>query len=389
MRSVLLHGVLAVVGLAAAFHVWRQERSPHAGGRQDVVIWDCDPDRFESVTWYGERQRVTLARQGEGDRATLWVTSVREPPEPEPSATSALEGGPDGGALDGGDGGGADAGVGGSHGHRHVRRKRARERPERTERRFVAGQLAEDYLERLLPFRAVRSLGTVEEALLEEIGLKEPAERLVLRCGGKERSFALGGTAYGTGDRYLREVEGGPVHLLRAALVTDLRGAEARLMQRDLHRFEPTEVERLTVRFGEAERTLWHRNRLDPKRAEWVDASEPDRRNELFGNWLLRVGKLRALAYLPPGQAPGASETPPRRPRPVLTLRYLDEDGEALGFLEMVRLAAAEPGGRPDYYARSEASGGAWVELARSLAEQVLEDAPAVAGAAEGGDAAP
>ncbi len=395
MRSVLLHGVLAVVGLAAAFHVWRQERSPRSSA-DDVVIWDCEPERFESVAWFGERQRVTLARQGTGEGEGMWVTSVREPPEEkqtthhEPKDSVGAEGGTsragDGGVADaagGTDGGASRAGDGGvlSHGHRHVASQQEHKRPERTERRFVAGEAAEDYLERLLPLRAVRSLGEVKGDALEAIGLKEPSERLVLRCGGKERSFVLGATAYGTGDRYLREASGGPVYLLRSALVTDLRGAEARLMQRRMHRFEDRDVEKLLVRVGQAERTLLHRHRLDPKRAEWVDAAEPDRRNELFGNWLLRVGRLRALAYLPAGQEPGASEEPPRRPEPLLTLRYLGEDGEQKGFLELVRLPAAEPGGRATYYARSEASGGAWVEVARSLAEQILEDAPAVAGA--------
>ncbi len=402
MRSVMLHGALATAGLLAAWFTWQRQQEPTAS-RTDVVVWDCAPERFERVQWVGKLQEVTLERRGGEARGEgLWVTVVRKPPEeaaseaPEKTAkeraeTASSQGdaGPGGGPVDGGtDAGASDAGAadgGRANGHHH-RRERPKPKLERTERLFVAGEAAEAYLERLLPLRAVRSLGEVEADLLEQIGLKEPEERLTIACGGKTRRFVLGGSAYGSGDRYLRAEDGGPVHLLRSALVNDLRAAEARLMQRALHRFEPKEVARLVVRAGGAERTLLHRNRLEPKLAEWVDAAQPDRRNELFGNWLLRVEKLRAVRYLPPGVSPDAEQDGAGAAgslEPVVSLRYLDEDGEQLGFLEVVRRPPGKEGARPDYFARSEATGGAWVELTRSVAEQVAEDAAAVAGGSE------
>jgi hypothetical protein len=35
------------------------------------------------------------------------------------------------------------------------------------------------------------------------------------------------------------------------------------------------------------------RNRTSREEARWVDAAAPDTRNELFGTWFTRVGRLK------------------------------------------------------------------------------------------------
>lgn len=336
MKSVLLHGILSIVGLALAYGVWTGG-DPAERPVEEVTVWDCPPTRLASIGYEDKDRRVTIRVAGRDDRH-YWVETERQ------SATGTSE--------------------------------EASGSIEPSKKIFVGSKTLEEFVPKLLPLRATRSLGDVDANMKKEIELEEPKGSFTLECGGRKRTFLVGGSAYGSGERYVQEKGGGPAYLLSSGLIGDLQFAQHRFMQRPLHRFEMTEVDTLFVRAFGKEKTLKQRNRQDAKAAEWVDAADPDRRNELFGNWFSRVKRLLASEYLPENAKPGSElEGKPPAPEPVLSLVYRDDRGRELGTMELVRIDA-EP---KVYYARTEATR-AWVKVPESVAREVDYDARPVVG---------
>lgn len=328
MREVAVHAVLAVGGLVVAYLVWTDDGE--SAREEEVTVVDCDAARLSQVSFQGPDRLVTLERRTvEGAPPMWWITSSRNQDEGDPVTEQ-----------------------------------------------FVGSDAVDEYLERIAPLRAKRELGSVADDMLEELELGgEDSTRLALTCAGREHAFEVGGSAYGSGDRYLR-ASGGEVFLVEQRIVRDVESPTT-LMQRDLHRFEGTEVEHLEVQAHDRQVRLLQRNRLDPRSAEWVDASQPDRRNELYGNWLERVERLRVQSYLAPDATPGSDlEGVSAAPTTLATLVYRDEDGDELGRTELVKV---EGGDEPAYYARSEATR-SWVRLLASLGQQVETDLRPVVG---------
>ena len=243
------------------------------------------------------------------------------------------------------------------------------EEGEPTTTRFVGSQSVGEWLGQVAPLRAKRSLGELSEAQLGETGLDHPEARLTLHCGGHETVLALGGRAYGSGDRYVRAESGGPAYLVASDRISPLESAEFRFMERRLHTFEGRDIVSLTLHaFGQEKRLLQH-NRLDEQRSEWVDAAAPERRDDTYGNWLSRFPRLRVQRYLNPDARPGADmEGMSVTPEPVVRMDYQGESGP-LGFLELTRVEGEEEG----YYARTETTR-SWVRVPSSVAAQIEDD---------------
>jgi len=328
VRSVIAHAVLAVGGLLMAWLVWTDQDTEERPA-DAVDIFDCSPDDLTAVSFQTKNRNARLEVRADGDEKLYWITVERTPDRGEPSTDQ-----------------------------------------------FVGGETVPDYIELIAPLRALRSLGDLDDDQLEDLELKDHPATFVMECGGQTRTWKVGGAAFGSGDRYFRASSGGPVYFVAAGVVRELETAEFRLMQRNLQPTEWTEVETLQVRAFDNERRLMQRHRREPQQAEWVDAAEPDRRNELYGNWLELLNRLRVQSYLAPDARPGSDlEGVSAPPVPVLRLEYFDEDGDSLGTLELVRVDAQEP----QYYAKSNATR-AWVKVTASVARQIEDDVRPVVG---------
>ncbi len=343
MKTIVTHSLLAIVGLASAWWAWTKEDAEETPA-EAVEIFECKESSFVSATLSSETQNVRLHAKGEGDGRVLWVQVDDTPkkndgaPEQAQAAKSST---------------------------------------------FVAGKDAQEYIAMLSPMMALRSLGQVEPELLEDLGLQDSKETLEFNCGKAAVKYTVGATAFGSPARYISPFQGTEkpsapkasqtVYLVAGDIINQLKSAKHRLMQRDILGFDVTEVEKLKVEAQGASRTLLQRDRRDPARAQWVDASDPDRRNELFGNWVSPLHQMRVQEYLNPDQEPGENLVDSTGELiPVVQLTYLDGDGDTLGTVEMVRVG-------DEYYARSPATH-AWVSIPNSLAKKVDEDVPTVLG---------
>lgn len=335
MKSVLMHGLTAAAGLLLAYSVWVAEDTPERSG-DAVTLFVCEPDDVTEIELRDATDGVLVSRR-DGDPPLYWVEVTRAPEE-------------------------GDA----------------------TDAQFVGGEGIEALLEAVAPLEALRGLGAIEGDALAELELGEAERsRLTVTCGERSIVLDVGGTAYGTGSRYLRRSGESEIYLVGAATLRSLDTAEFQLMQRALHTFEGSDVAELTVVVDGTSRRLEQRGRFS--RPEWVDAEEPDRRNELYGNWLGRLARLRAQRYLAPGVEPGAREgAVSAAPVPVLRLTYRGDGDHELGTLELVRVDGAES----EYFARTETTR-SWVQVPSSVATQIEEDSRPVVGLAPRAPPAP
>ncbi|MCA9582206.1 MAG: DUF4340 domain-containing protein [Myxococcales bacterium] len=346
MKSLIVHFILASAGLASAYAAWTgwgEDGDAPAG--DSVLLFECGADAVARVVYRTEAREITLERRGEGDDRHYWATVARidsGKPSPESGEAAPTP------TAEGAEG-------------------------------FALSKEVQDYLKEIAPLRAERSLGELDPTQLEEVKLKAPTASFELTCGGKTAKLDVGSSAFGSGDHYVREANKKTVYLLAKKALKGLDQAESQLMQRDLVRAPMTEVEHLVVRALGKERKLLHRNRIDPRQATWVDAAEPDRRNELFSNWLEKYERLTAGRYLGPNEKPGddiAEGSNPGAFEELATIEYLGPDGKTLDRVTFGHI----PGEIANYYAKSSATR-AWVRLTGSVAKDVAADLPTIVGA--------
>lgn len=360
MKAVVVHFVLATLGLGAAYRVWSAPEGAEETDDASVVVVDCEPKDLASIQLTTEQGTFLIEKKTADGDAFWWGVVTRTPEKGDASSES-----------------------------------------------FAVSSKIDEYFKVAAPMRAVRNLGEVDGELAKEIELADAKTQFALTCGDKSHTFDVGIAASGSADRYLRKQGGGPVYLVKRELIEKIERADSQLMQRQLTDHEDRDVENLVVKALGAEAKLLHHNRLDSKKAEWVDAAKPDQRNELYGNWLSRVGRLSISEYLAPEQKPGDEKknqpTPSVPTQPdagapstdavspqsdaltsIATLRYLDENGKLLGEVELARVGED----KADYYARSSATR-AWVRVLNSVGRQVEGDLPMIVGLEEIPEAPP
>jgi hypothetical protein len=352
MKAVVVHGLLALFGLMVAFQTWTrvEEDEPSPG---EVTAVECDSSTFRSLTLQSEKKKVVVEPKKSAKHQSYWFTVERKKRKKATSEEQAQSKEPESDNK-------SDKG-------RRVEQER-----------FLANDDFSDLLKWLVPFRAVRALGKNTRELDKEFDTQKGQTTLTLKCGTEKHSFEVGSTTYGTGARYIKNKATKEVFLIPGNVVRDLNSAKYKFMQKRLHSFELKEVDKARVEAQAETRTLVQRDRHDRKAAVWVDAAQPDRRNELYGNWFSQVAKLTASKYLTAGEQPGSDlEKQIGDVEPLLKIEYSQRD-QPLGWIEMVRVNAEQE----YYYARTETTE-TWVALPRSVAKRVAQDVAMVVGTEE------
>ncbi len=403
MKGVVIQALLAVLGLVAAYLVWT-EKDIEGAVEGGVTILTCGTRDLQRVTLSGQNVVTALYRED-----GVWWAEERQVPRKVAGEGSADQATPD--VAGGVSAEGAEGNVGEEAGELSgVPSEAPVSNPAETDtaemdavetntvettkaattieapppNNFVVNESADTYLDRFRRLQALRGLGKLSEEQLAALGFDGPELVFEVECKSVKRSFRVGGSTFGTGDRYLKDLRSQEIFLVDAEVIKGVESAKFRLMQREMHRFELSEVEKVVVSALGQQRTLLHRDRLKPELESWVDVDAPDRRNELYANWLDRVGKLRAQSYLGPGIQPeqdvkdatGSQES-------VVQIRYLDKRENVIGELELVRV----PGEQVTYFARSDTTQ-RWVKVLRSVAQQIADDVPTIMGDAGGSSAA-
>jgi hypothetical protein len=398
MKSVIVHGVLALFGLTWAYQTWtRPPEAEEPAAAAQATIVQCEEGQFASLELETPTHKVWVKPRKVAKDTEYWITTQRKKPEPEkPVADAAKQGDP---VAKGAAGGPADkpkdaqtaAKDAAKSGDKPAAppdpaqppapepKKEARPYDPDAAITFLANAKFDELLKSLAPLRAVRALGEIPKAKYAQFGFDKVGTYLRMECGGKKLALDVGGRTYGAGDRYVRDPKAKESYLLEGRIVSELQSAQFKFMQGELHDFALTDVDEAVVSAQGMQRKLVHRNRLVKEEARWVDAAAPDRRNELFGNWFERVGRLKAKAYLAEGQQPGGDlKIEAKPPAPVVSIEYKLE-AKPKDKVEIVKVDTEQGA---FYYAKSGTTR-RWVSLYDSLAKQVDEDVAMVVGAEE------
>jgi hypothetical protein len=341
----MLHVALLGVAGALAVRVLTKGETP-LGAAEQVEVWGGTPSALKSLTFESKDNRVSL--EARKDSLGRWyVGSIQK--------TTEAPAGPDGGAplassL------GADGGAPAS----------AAKPVKKTETtQFVSIKEGEKLAESIAPLMAMRSLGKLPAAQMPEFGLDKPEGTLRVVFNDKTRTLTIGGLTPGGSDRYARNPETGEAYAVSGDFVRSLMFADSRLIQRELHDFEPDEVTRAVVSRAKSSRELV---RMTGKKSGWADAKTPDKLDETAGNWMSKVERLTATQYMEQVGVPVLPEYH------VLKIEYFN-GSKSVGFLELIKIPDAKS--NAGYIAKTEYT--RWyAQVMKSSAEQIETDANSV-----------
>lgn len=389
-RPVLIHVLLLVLALVTAYFVWTREPDTT---EDEVSILSLRPG-LDRVIYTTANRTVEVARRRDDNGSFHWVKvetleDPPKPPKPPPTPPSKKDAGAkpvDGGKTqpptpkkDSGAQSPTDGGVAQAKGDGSGSTAAAPPKPPakiRKTKQFKGNKSLEDLIKGLAEFAAVRSLGVVDKGKLEQFGLAEGKKTLTLVAGSAPRTFIIGNNTFGSMDTYIQDKQDRRVYVIRPRLIQDFNYAEYRLMDRDLHTFGPTEVDRAVFSTKVAKKVLVQRNRRDPSSALWVDESAPDKRKDFFRNWMGRMNRLRTLEFVQTDKQPEQLEQ-------LFTVEFF-LGNKKLGHLRWYKGLATpstpplpkkgpEDKGKTEHYVETEHTR-AKVKISRTLGEEVVRD---------------
>jgi hypothetical protein len=321
---------LVVAGICAYF-VFSAGKEKAEKGK---VILDVEPDQLGRLAFdTGKKQVVAVSRKGGG--FTMTITEQTHKPVAKPKEEPGAGDAPD-------------------------KKSAVQMVTETNVTSYRASHEFEKVLDRLLPLRAERDLGKVDEKKLSQFGMVEAGRTLIVEAKSQKVTYRIGSQTPGGATNYVHEQPDGPIYLISSTLIRSLDVRATRYLERRLVGVDKQDVERVVVGTLMVNREFMQQKR--EKRSVWVPADSPDTTNDLFANWVDRVFRLGATEYL--------AQDPVPPPRSELKLSYFKGNKQ----LDELELASAEAGeGLRDFFARSTFTAG-WVKLRRQDAEAVVSD---------------
>ncbi|MCB9760212.1 MAG: DUF4340 domain-containing protein [Alphaproteobacteria bacterium] len=359
-RQVTILSVALVLSLGASYLRWTAEEGTDAA--DTIVVLDAKAGEIEELRWDSDKLDMVLLPQSDarGDWLLVKTTEEKERPVAEPEAPQpddegeAAEEEPEDESPDD---------------------ESAEEEDDLPEPpapaqmetftevvEFKAGEAGDKLLESLSPMVAKRALDTVADDKLDELGLAEPEATLVVKRAGKgERTFQVGGEAYGTRDRYLRDAESGKVYLIEDDLLRPLKYGKTRLPDRELIGIETADIATVAITAPGGAVSFEQRNPDDPKAAYWAPpGGESD---ESAGNWMNKLLKLRSASFVQAEDTPTALSE-------ALTIQVTGDDGVKT---TLKLLEGTDPEGREAFYAESDFTR-RQVKLHNAQAQDLIQD---------------
>jgi hypothetical protein len=283
-KSIALHGGLLLALLGGAWMSWTAEPGVDLDGK--VLVMEGEAGDIEVISWKTEKDGAVIEIKEDGRGSYAWVTYTKQ----ERKTLKHPEHGPDAAQEDGPD-------------------EAPTEEYETTTQVFKAGDKVDALVGDLSPLVALRKLVDVDEDKLAAIGLDAPTDSLIVTRAGKARSFDLGGEAYGTRDRYVRDQDSGHIYLVDDDVFRPLKYARTRLPDRTLTPFVKADVTAATLE--DADGAVLEAVQLNPQdkaQAAWVRAADPEALDEQLQTWMDKALNLKSTSYAGPDSQPEALE---------------------------------------------------------------------------------
>ena len=205
---------------------------------------------------------------------------------------------------------------------------------------FPVGGSGPLLMPRLVELPAMRDLGPLSPEQKTRFGLADSNVRLSVEFTNERRDLVVGDSVYGGSDRYVMEPATGRGYVVSRQIITQMELGEGALRQRMLHNFPVREIAGVRIAAGSGR----ERRMARTESGEWTEPGG-DTPDPGFANFMERVDQLTIEGY--------DSLPPTERLKLVVRIDYLDDDGDVLGFSELLRDDLVE---RNVYYLRSEST---------------------------------
>jgi len=323
-----LHTALLVVGGFVASIAWSREKTPLSAQETNVTVWTGRPADVQRITYEGPGKKIALEAQQE-KKGERWFLGTAERPNLQ-----------------------------GPSGDLNTAPK--------TTIVFASVTQAKKLAESLAPLKAVRAMGKISASRDAEFGFEKRESIITVNVGGKERKLVIGATAPGGTDSYVIDPASNEAYVLKADVLRDLESGDAtRLMEREQHDFKDIELTSAKIIAAGKTRKLVRGGQEGKK--FWADPGDKDKADETSGNWLQKIEHLRVSEY---------AAKPPEGRTEVVRIEYEAGSGN-IGFFELAKTPAAEPGQKADYWILTEHTH-LYGKVFPGSAEQVEQDVPSV-----------
>lgn len=318
-RSVFVHAGLAALAAVAAISVSVKDENVKAVAYEATII-NVRPTDIQKVTFVGKSKTITL--EPRKDEGGAWYYGTIEKTTSSPDASTL---------------------------------------PTRSP--FISVTTGEKLMQNLASLKALRDAGPLPPERLAELGLDKPETTVTIKLASGERVLEVGGTPPGGSDRYVRDTSNSRVYVVSGEPFRDLEWAESRLLDRELHDFKESEIEKAKLVASDKTREVLRRTK-DGKTI-WADVSAPETNDETIGNFMQRIDRLRPSEY--------QESLPENR----VTLLRVDFEGKrgSIGWFELVKVPLEND--KADYFITTERTR-LHGKVVASLAQQVEQDIASV-----------
>lgn len=272
-KSLAVHAAIALVSLSAAYAVFQRTGSRAAELNRPVIL-ELSREQLKELRFGSGPTTVSLqSRADDRKESYVWVTVSRE-------------------------------------GHPPVS--------------FRGGRYANRVLEGYLPLRAIRELGVLDPAQLNEGGLQQSTESVYVSTSSGERQFRVGtATIAGEGRRVL-DPSSKRVYILPGDLLPKPERAMGEMFEMALHAFPSEEATRVAIESEGKQREALVGGRRDPP-IFWSWKDDAEHPNQELTSWMEHLDRLMA-------RMPAVASSDPGEPR--LKVTYFHGDQER-GFLKL------------------------------------------------------
>ena len=329
MRGAIVHGALLAVMLIYGYRTWTRDKTvqPDLG---EVVLWDRPEADLVSVEYTADKKIVKLERKGTGADTYWWGldTTIEKKPKPTPPKPADAGSGSAGSAA-------AGSGSGSGSGSAAPPPPIEEEEVGRKTHEFPLGEAGDKLIKGYAAARALRDLGTPNEAARKDYKLDEPKKtKITVTFKDGARTFMIGGSVYGGSDKYAVDEKSGKAFVLSKDLVSGLEIGESSLHLTDPRGFDAAKIDSVTLDADGKSKTLVRVTSTGTGSAEgqqikgWGDA-DTKKPNQTYANYIDNANNLRPTEY--------QADVKPADLKPVVKLTYKDERGGQLGTLTVYK----------------------------------------------------
>jgi hypothetical protein len=191
---------------------------------------------------------------------------------------------------------------------------------------------------------------------------------------GRKHLFLIGNSPFGVSNPYVKDESDGRVYVFTGSTLSELEGAQVRLVDRALHSFKPAEFDELTVAVGQKKRDFTQPT-AEPNQPSKLLSKKSGKAEELAKNWHDKLWRQLVSDVLGKGENPAGGV-----PTVAVRIDYR-EKGKTVGFIEVGRVTQAAPANTSappasEIYARTEHTAG-WVKMGQNT-EDLLKEADKV-----------